>query len=64
MSDGTLTKSSAAKQALENLKMEVAEEVGIPLQSYNGDMSVRDAGRIGGNMVRRLIRLAEEQLDR
>jgi hypothetical protein len=45
---------------LENMKYEVAGEVGVTLkQGYNGDISARDAGRIGGNMVRKMIQYAE-----
>lgn len=49
-----------AKQMLDNMKYEVAGEVGVTLkQGYNGDISARDAGRIGGNMVRKMIQYAE-----
>ena len=38
-------------------------EVGVNLkQGYNGDLSSRDAGRIGGQMVRKLIQQAESQM--
>lgn len=40
-----------------------ASEVGVNLKDgYNGDISARDAGRIGGNMVRKLIQQAESQM--
>lgn len=40
-----------------------ASEVGVNLkEGYNGDISARDAGRIGGNMVRKLIQQAESQM--
>ncbi|MGE5494311.1 MAG: small, acid-soluble spore protein, alpha/beta type [Burkholderiales bacterium] len=49
-----------ARQMLDNMKYEVAGEVGVTLkQGYNGDISARDAGRIGGNMVRKMIQYAE-----
>ena len=52
-----------AREALDRFKYEVAGEVGVNLkQGYNGDISSRDAGRIGGNMVRKLIETAERQL--
>ena len=52
-----------AKEALNKFKYEVASEVGVNLkQGYNGDLSSRDAGRIGGNMVRKLIETAERQM--
>ena len=38
-------------------------EVGVNLkQGYNGDLSSKDAGRIGGNMVRKMIQKAESQM--
>ncbi|OUM98810.1 MAG: spore protein [Paenibacillaceae bacterium ZCTH02-B3] len=52
-----------ARAALEQMKFEVAQQLGIPLdQAYNGDKATRDMGAIGGNMVRRLIQIAEQQL--
>ena len=50
----------AAKDALNKFKYEVASEVGVNLKDgYNGDISARDAGRIGGQMVKKLIQQAE-----
>ncbi|HIU09541.1 MAG TPA: alpha/beta-type small acid-soluble spore protein, partial [Candidatus Limiplasma pullistercoris] len=44
-----------AKQALNNMKFEIANELGINLkQGYNGDLPSRQAGYIGGYMVKRL----------
>ena len=52
-----------AKAALEKMKYEVATEVGVNLkQGYNGDLSSKDAGRIGGNMVRKMIQQAENNM--
>ena len=52
-----------AREALEKFKYEVASEVGVNLkQGYNGDLSSRDAGKIGGQMVRKLIQQAESQM--
>lgn len=52
-----------AKAALEKFKYEVASEVGVNLkQGYNGDISSKDAGRVGGNMVRKLIQQAENNM--
>ena len=52
-----------AMDALEKFKYEVASEVGVNLkQGYNGNLSSRDAGRIGGNMTRKLIQQAENQM--
>ena len=45
-----------AKEALERFKMEAASEVGVNLkQGYNGDLTSRQAGSVGGQMVKRMI---------
>ena len=52
-----------AMDALDKFKYEVASEVGVNLKNgYNGNISSRDAGKIGGNMVRKLIQRAENQM--
>jgi hypothetical protein len=52
-----------AKQLLNNMKYEVATEVGVNLQQgYNGDIPAREAGRIGGNMVKKMIQYAENSM--
>ena len=52
-----------AKEALNKFKYEVASEVGVTLKDgYNGNLSSRDAGRIGGNMVKKLIAQAENNM--
>ena len=52
-----------AMESLEKFKYEVANEVGVNLKNgYNGNISARDAGRIGGNMVKKLIEQAENQM--
>lgn len=52
-----------AKEALNRFKYEVANEVGVTLKDgYNGDISARDAGRIGGQMVKKLIQQAENNM--
>ena len=52
-----------AMDSLERFKYEVASEVGVNLKNgYNGNISARDAGKIGGNMVRKLIEQAENQM--
>lgn len=52
-----------AMTALDKFKYEVASEVGVTLKDgYNGDISARDAGRIGGNMVRKMIQQVESQM--
>ena len=52
-----------AKQALEQFKMEAASEVGVNLkQGYNGDLTSRQAGSIGGQMVKKMIEKYENDL--
>ena len=49
--------------ALDRFKYEVASEVGVNLKDgYNGDISARDAGRIGGNMVKKMIQQVENNM--
>ena len=52
-----------ARDALNNMKFEIARELGVNLkQGYNGDLSSRQAGSVGGYMVKRLIEQAERQM--
>ena len=52
-----------AMEALNKFKYEVASEVGVTLKDgYNGDITSRDAGKIGGQMVKKLIETAERQM--
>jgi len=44
-----------AKEALANLKNEVASEVGVHFTEYNGDLSSRQCGSVGGEMVKRMV---------
>lgn len=44
------------KEAMERFKMEAASEVGVNLKNgYNGDLTARQAGSIGGQMVKKMI---------
>ena len=52
-----------AMSALDKFKYEVASEVGVTLKDgYYGDISAKDAGKIGGNMVRKMIQQAENNM--
>jgi len=52
-----------ARDALDKFKYEIANEVGVNLKhGYNGDITSRDAGRIGGNMVKKMIMAYEQNL--
>ncbi|MBQ7347827.1 MAG: alpha/beta-type small acid-soluble spore protein [Clostridia bacterium] len=52
-----------AKEALERFKMEAASEVGVNLkQGYNGDITAKQAGSVGGQMVKKMIESYENSL--
>ena len=52
-----------ATAALDRMKYEIASEVGVNLkEGYNGDITAREAGRVGGAMVKRLIEQAERSM--
>ena len=52
-----------AADALNKFKYEVASEVGVNLKDgYNGDISAKDAGKIGGQMVKKMIEQAEHNM--
>ena len=52
-----------AMSALDKFKYEVASEIGVTLKDgYNGDISAKDAGKIGGNMVRKMIQQVENNM--
>ena len=52
-----------AKEALERFKQEAANEVGVNLKNgYNGDLTSRQAGSIGGHMVKKMIESYENTM--
>ena len=52
-----------AKAAMDKFKMEVANELGVPLkQGYNGDLTSAQNGSVGGEMVRQMIKRQEEEM--
>ena len=52
-----------AKEALERFKMEAASEVGVNLkQGYNGDLTSKQAGSIGGQMVKKMVESYENSM--
>ena len=52
------------KAALEQFKMEAANEVGVTLkQGYNGDITARQAGSVGGQMVKKMIESYENSMN-
>lgn len=54
--------NKSAKKALEQMKMQAASEVGVNLNNgYNGDLTARQAGSIGGQMVKKMVESYENQ---
>ena len=54
-----------AKEAMNRFKEEVASELGVPLkEGYNGDLTSKQAGSIGGEMVKQMIMRQEEQMNK
>ena len=52
-----------AKDAMKRFKEEVASELGVPLKDgYNGDLTSKQTGSIGGEMVKKMIMKQEEQM--
>ena len=52
-----------ARGALDKFKMEAASEVGVNLKNgYNGDLTSRQAGSVGGQMVKKMIMQAENNM--
>ena len=52
-----------AREAMDRFKMEAATEVGVNLkQGYNGDLTSRQAGSIGGQMVKKMIQAYENSI--
>ncbi len=52
-----------AKAALDKFKMEAASEVGVNLKDgYNGDLTSKQAGSVGGQMVKKMIETAEKNM--
>ena len=52
-----------AREALDKFKMECATEVGVNLkQGYNGDLTARENGSVGGQMVKKMIKSYEESM--
>ena len=52
-----------ARAAMDKFKMEAASEVGVNLkEGYNGDLTSREAGSVGGQMVKKMIEAYEQNL--
>lgn len=51
-----------SKQGLNRFKNEVAQELGVPFSDYNGDLTSRQCGSVGGEMVKRMVEEYENKL--
>ena len=49
-----------AKNGLAKFKNQVASEMGVPFSDYNGDLSSKQCGSVGGEMVKRMVQQYEE----
>ncbi|MCR6515687.1 MAG: alpha/beta-type small acid-soluble spore protein [Clostridium sp.] len=54
--------SKSTKKALSGFKNEVATELGVPFSNYNGDLSSKQCGSVGGEMVKRMVEQYENGL--
>ena len=64
MNSSNKTMVPEAQDAMNRFKMEVANSLNVNLkQGYNGDISAKEAGSIGGNMVKRMITYAENNMN-
>ena len=63
MSGRNKTEVSEAQEALNRFKYEVANEIGVPLkQGYNGDLTSKQNGSVGGYMVKKMIQDTEKRM--
>ena len=63
MTNSNSSSKGANKEAMKRFKEEVASEIGVPLkEGYNGDLTSKQAGSIGGDMVKQMIARQEEQM--
>ena len=51
-----------AKQGLARFRNEVAKELGVPFTEYNGDLTARQCGSVGGEMVKRMVEEYEHRI--
>ena len=58
-----MAKNNEKKAALESFKMQAANEVGVTLkQGYNGDLTSKQAGSVGGQMVKKMVESYENSI--
>jgi hypothetical protein len=66
-SNGNSNKTAVpeAKDAMKRFKQEVASEIGVPLKDgYNGELTSKQAGSIGGEMVKQMIMKQEQEMSK
>ncbi|SHI46451.1 Small, acid-soluble spore protein, alpha/beta type [Clostridium amylolyticum] len=51
-----------SREGLRNFRNEVAKELGVPFSDYNGDLTSRQCGSVGGEMVKRMVHEYESKL--
>ena len=62
-SSNNSTSKKEAKSAMDRFKTEVASELGVNLKDgYNGDLTSREAGSVGGEMVKRIVESYEQSM--
>ena len=62
---GSSNSNSKAKDAMNRFKQEVASEIGVPLKDgYNGELTSKQAGSIGGEMVKKMIMKQEQEMSK
>lgn len=55
--------NKSTKKSLEHFKYEVADELGVPLKNgYNGDLTAKQNGSVGGYMVKKMIEAQEKKM--
>ena len=63
MSSNKSTMVPSAREAMNKFKMEAASEVGVDLKKgYNGSLTTREAGSVGGQMVKKMIQAYEQDM--
>jgi hypothetical protein len=63
MEDIKMANRNKQNQKLQNMKYEIANELGVNLkQGYNGDLTAKEAGYVGGYMVKRMIEQVEREM--
>lgn len=60
-----MANNKSKKAAMEQFKMEAAQELGVDLkQGYNGELTARQAGSVGGQMVKKMVKDYENKLQK